>query len=318
MQRSQIQTISATSTQAQMHDDPLEDERLTRRDSTTTYRPSAAEQGVLLAAKEKKSKTTAPTPAPKPPPKIETLYLYSSGNDNERVRDDAFGRLRHPGVKRRAISSWKGLVATLKDHPRIGTLVLMTHGVPGGLLIDSSWMGGQDAGDFLKRSGAKVDTVVFEGCMIMREPIEAAQLANGLGASKAIGYDWWHYTGRQTWKLNKKPAGKKLREGISAWIDLNTKYLIRTPKGEIHQMSTVKQVIDYLEKEAPNSSKHVYLEWFYPDRGGGSSPDPAVDPPRSNLKPYKIDDLAQAKTFHDIEHETQGPYVATLNVPKLA
>jgi hypothetical protein len=300
-----------------MPDHPLEDERLTRRDSTTTYRPSAAEQGVLLAAKEKRGKTAAPVPVPKPPAKIGTLYLYSPDDDAERERDVAFGRLRYPGVKSRAISSWTSLVTTLKAHPRIGTLVLNTHGVPGGLKV-GSWMGGQEAGDFLKQSGAKADTIVFEGCMIMREPIEAAQIANGLGASKAIGYDWWHYTSRHTWTLNKKPAGNIYRETISTWLDLNDKYLIRPRTGKIQQMSTAKQVIHHLEKEAPKSSTHLYLEWFHPDRYGGTAPDPASDPPRSNLTPYKIGDRATANTFRDIDHETQGPYEATLSVAKLA
>jgi hypothetical protein len=291
------------------------DDRSTNREGTT-HRPTAQERG-LADAKKAPEKTKA---APAPPAKVDLLDLHHSKEGDELEHDRAFGRLRYPGARQVRIKSWKDLAAKLAANKQIGTLVLMTHGVPGGLQIDK-WMGGADAGAFLKKTGAQVDKIMFEGCMIMRSPVEAAELAKGLSARTAIGYTWWHYTGKQVWTLPKKPASNELKSAIAVWATDTAKFLIRTQSGTLNQKSTGEGILKALEASVPKKGKgsgsiRLYLEWFFPTQGSGGRPDPS-DRPREDLIKETLDTKSGAEAFAKKDHANLGAVEATVNVAKI-
>jgi hypothetical protein len=221
----------------------------------------------------------------------------------------------------RPISTWDDLARELRAHPNIGTLVLMTHGVPGGILLDS-WKDAPDARAFLHRTGARAKTIIFEGCMVMQEPVDAAEIAKGLRARWAVGYNWWHFTGRHTWKLNSKPAPADLKEEIAAWMGAHNKYLIRSRgAATLNQLGTAKAVVDKLEKITTKKTAGkvpLYMEWFHPHREGNTPDLDIPDPARANLKKKTIASLKDAESFTNIKHFTDGPYEVTLDVNKVA
>jgi hypothetical protein len=290
------------------------DDRGTNRDATT-HRPTNEERGLPDA------KAKSPPPAktqPAPQPKLDFLYLHHSQDGFELERDRAWARLRFPGVTSKRITSWNDLVAKLAKK-QIGTLILMTHGVPGGLLIDK-WKGGADAGVFLKKAGANIDRIVFEGCMIMRSPVEAAQLAAGLNASSATGYTWWHYTGAEIFKASTKPVPKDVASIIELYVTDFAKFLIRTPGGDLNQPGTKEGIIAALEKQVPKKgvgSFKVYVEWYHPDKKGGRSPETS-SPARADLIEKALDTKSDATAFSKLDHANLGAFIVKVNVKKVA
>jgi hypothetical protein len=244
------------------------------------------------------------------------LYIQSS-TAAEQEFDEALGRIRHHGAVRREVGDWKELERTLGGFERIGTLVLMTHSAPGTLLIGGEPKSGADAAAVLRGTGARANAIVFEGCMIMREPVEAAQIAQGLGATTAVGYDWWHYVGKRAWDLDQKPADQAYRAELAAWARDNAKYLMQPiGKGGPRQPATGPAIVAALEKNPPTTLP-LYLEWFHPSAGGPGTPDPQQHPARNNLKRMQISSRKQADDFAAINHVAQEPHEVTLAVRRV-
>jgi hypothetical protein len=305
------------------------DDRGTNRE-TTTHRPTDEERGIASAEKKKPEARKQPAKAVAPSrASVDVLYLHHSSK-GELERDENFGKIRYPGAKRIRIISWKHLSQVLGRYDKIGTLVLMTHGHEGGLQIDGS-KDGADAGAFLAKTGAQATTILFEGCMIMRSPIEGAQVAQGLKATTATGYNWWHYQGMQEFKLPGAPADQKTVDLVDAWIKPNSQFIMRRPDGTLTQPNTTSAVIDELEKkvkalaaEAKKAKKkshasavrHLFTEWFHPD-GTGSIADPDADLTRGELTVKHIDNKADAVAFQKLNHPKAVGYLVTVDVNKL-
>lgn len=306
-----------------------EDDRGTNRE-TTTHRPTDEERGIASSDKKKTDAKKPPAKAPgKSRASVDVLYIHHSSK-GELERDQNFGKIRYPGAKRIRITSWKHLSQVLSGYDKIGTLVLMTHGHEGGLWIDGP-KDGADAGAFLAKTGAEATKILFEGCMIMRSPIEGAQVAHGLKATSATGYNWWHYQGMRVFKLSGAPAGQKAIDDVDAWMKPNGQFLMRQPDGTLTQPGTTSAVIDDLEKKAKalasaakkakkkthsEAERHVFTEWFHPD-GTGSIADPNADLTRAELHPKHIDNKADATAFQKLDHPKAAGYIVTVDVRKL-
>jgi hypothetical protein len=307
----------------------VRDERQTNRDATT-HRPTQEERGLPTGGATKPAGKPAAKPAGKARVSVDVLYLYQSSKA-ELQRDVAFGRIRHPKAKRVRITSWKHLSQVLAGYDKIGTLVLMTHGREGGLKIDT-WMDGAKAGAYLAKTGTQATTILFEGCMIMRSPVEGAQVAQGLKASTATGYNWWHFTGMQRFDLSKAPADEKVQKIVDSWVTSYGQFLIQRADGTAAQPATKTAIIDGLEtrakahadaaKKAKKKTQepaviHLFTEWFHPDKSGVRA-DPSADPTRGELILKHFDNKADARRFSKQDHTKPPACQVTVEVAKVA
>jgi hypothetical protein len=306
-----------------------DDTRATGRDGTT-YRPSAEERGVAGAKEAPKAKKAA-KPAPTPRVNVDALYIHHS-KPVEIERAVAFGTLRYPNVPQIQVASWAALEKVLKGYGTIGTLILLTHGREGGIKLES-WKDGKKAGDFLKTTGVQAKTVHFEGCKIMGSPEEGAMVADGLQATTAIGYNWWHFTGKHVFSLDRAPAGQKVQDDIAAWVKVNQDFMIRKADGSATQSETQTAIIADLEaaanglvekikaakkakKKPPVAEKRLFIEWFWPTDKGKTF-DPTLRPSRGELIQKTIDNKSDARLFAKADQEAVKAHEITVDVKKL-
>jgi hypothetical protein len=244
------------------------------------------------------------------------LYIQASSPADQEL-DEALGRIRYHGALRREVGDWDELDRMLRRFGQIDTLVLMTHSAPGTLLIGGEARSGPDAAAVLRGTGARATTMIFEGCMIMREPVEAAQIAQGLGATTAVGYDWWHYMGKRVWGLDQSPADEVFRQDVTAWAEDIAKYLMQPRGSGPRQPATGAAIVARLERDAP-SQLTLYLEWFHPSAGAPATPNPVVHPARRDLRRRQLNSRQQADEFRAIDHAALDlPHEVTLAVRRI-
>lgn len=281
-------------------ENPVTDtDRVTRPDAVLTT-PVADDGKVVGSSPAKKGKAAGKS--------VTTLFLYTE------KADKAFGQIRHQGALSREVRDWKQLVAILGEYAKIQTLVLMTHGAAGTLLIGNAPKSGSEAAAALRKSGARANKVIFEGCMIMQQPVEAAQIAQGVHAATAVGYNWWHYIGKRTWTFTP-PLSDEYAAEVRGWMRERAKYIVQPATGPATQLATADALIKALEKKSPVT---LQLEWFFRSGGGGSEPDPLDHVSRGELKFKQISDAQQAQAFAAENHFSVGAHRVSVEVGKVA
>jgi len=281
-------------------ENPVTDtDRVIRPDAVLTT-PVADNGKVVGASPANKGKAARKT--------VTRLFLYTE------KADKPFGQIRHQGAVSREVADWKQLVTILGEYAKIETLVLMTHSTAGTLLVGKTPKSGDEAAAELGKSGARANKVIFEGCMMMRDPVEAAQIAQGVHANTAVGYNWWHYVGKRVWTF-KPPMSDEYDAELRGWMRERAKYIVQPSAGPATQPETIDALIKALEKKSPLT---LQLEWFFRSGGGGSEPDPLDDVARGELKLKQISDAQQAQAFAAENHSSIGAHLVSVDVGKVA
>lgn len=110
-------------------------------------------------------------------PSINTLMLYDKEDDGISKFAPILARAYYPGATLVGVDSLAGLAAALSKYSRIGTLVIDVHSAPGQLLIGSHNPTTSMVRQALAKTGVTVQSkIVFEGCMIMQDPIDTCQM----------------------------------------------------------------------------------------------------------------------------------------------
>ena len=110
-------------------------------------------------------------------PSINTLLVYDSGDSGISDFAPILARAYYPKAKLVGVQSLAQLAAALSKYGSIDTLVIDVHSGPGFLLIGGDSPTTQKVRQALEKTGVKVTSkIVFEGCNIMRDPIDTCKM----------------------------------------------------------------------------------------------------------------------------------------------
>ena len=110
-------------------------------------------------------------------PTINTLLLYDSGDPGISDFAPILARAYYPKAKLVGVQSLGQLAAALSKYSTIDTLVIDVHSGPGFLLIGNESPSTKKVRQALEKTGVTVTSkIVFEGCNIMRDPIDTCRM----------------------------------------------------------------------------------------------------------------------------------------------
>lgn len=267
---------------------------------------------------------STPQQAPSPGRKHATLHVIYAESDRNAVRDTlAYIKFRYPKVKPVRVRSWAALIQELRQYHTIEYLILVTHSGPGQLIINSERKDGDEVAALLKPLNISVpQRIVFEGCSLLAEPMEAWKIAKAVQAREAVGYTWWHWMGRRIWNLTGQTPGATYRDTIDLWYSENRSFLVpesrsksvAQPKTTDGLFATKKYVTS---RTTSGRTVTLGLEWFRQGIGLSTKvPDRLIegDVDRTELKVKLISSENEAEKFLD-EDPTATPMLVTVRIP---
>ncbi len=132
-----------------------------------------------------------------------TLFIYdASFADFAPLLQDAY----YPGAISKPIKNLVGLAGVLSKNTSIDTLVLFTHSIPGSLLLGAVSTISANVDAALAKTGAQVSgRIVFEGCSIMKDPLDTCKMIKSIAMPKAVavGFNYFSITQPITFDFRK-------------------------------------------------------------------------------------------------------------------
>ncbi|WP_143735635.1 hypothetical protein [Microbulbifer mangrovi] len=118
-------------------------------------------------------------------PSIKTLMLYDSGDSGISGFAPILARAYYPKAKLVGVGSVAELAAALSKYGRIDTLVINVHSAPGQLIIGGLNPTTETVRQALAKTGVTVQSkIVFEGCQVMRDPIDTCRMVASICGAK--------------------------------------------------------------------------------------------------------------------------------------
>ncbi|MBY6210988.1 hypothetical protein KUV95_05455 [Microbulbifer agarilyticus] len=145
-----------------------------------------------------KAATDGGSPAAKGP-SIKTLMIYDDGDAGIRDFAPILARAYYPQAKLVGATSLAALSAILSKYSKVDTLVIDVHSGPGYLLIGGANPSLTAVREALKKSGVTVQSkIIFEGCSIMRDPIETSRMVEPICGPKTqvTGFTYFSVTNK--------------------------------------------------------------------------------------------------------------------------
>ncbi|MBY6189686.1 hypothetical protein KUV22_04575 [Microbulbifer agarilyticus] len=130
---------------------------------------------------------------------IKTLMIYDDGDAGIRDFAPILARAYYPQAKLVGATSLAALSAILSKYSKIDTLVIDVHSGPGYLLIGGANPSLTAVREALKKSGVTVQSkIIFEGCSIMRDPIETSRMVEPICGPKTqvTGFTYFSVTNK--------------------------------------------------------------------------------------------------------------------------
>lgn len=136
--------------------------------------------------------------APRAKGTIDTLFVYDSQSGFDEFAP-LLAKAYYPGNKIVGISDIQELSALLGNYSTVGTLAIFVHSIPGALLLGGHARTAKDMSSELGKSKVKVTRkIVFEGCSIMKDPIDTCRMIQSVAGPNAVAVGYSYYTITQT------------------------------------------------------------------------------------------------------------------------
>ena len=138
---------------------------------------------------------TGPPSVPSPPPRpsVQTLYVYDSsshGPGYPLAVQSAYYRT----ATIVAITSWDDLTRQLAQYGEVGELVIYAHGNDGAFMIGGRVPSHTQIQGYFQASRVHViDAIRFECCSVMRNPVAAAEMIQGIAGPHAVASGYTLY-----------------------------------------------------------------------------------------------------------------------------
>jgi len=138
---------------------------------------------------------TAPSPSKGT---LDTLFVY----DSQSGFDDfapLLAKAYYSHNKIAPVGDIQDLSALLGKYSTIGTLAIFAHSIPGAILLGGRARTAKDVNGELGKSGVRVTKkIVFEGCSIMKDPVDTCRMIQSIAGPNAVAMGYSYYTITQT------------------------------------------------------------------------------------------------------------------------
>jgi hypothetical protein len=192
------------------------------------------------------------------------------------------------------VSSWSGATKMIATFGHIDRLVLMSHGVGGGLTFGTTF---ESVNQLAVPEGPwpSIDQVAIEGCEVARDAVRTFQFARRLKAGRLEGWNMWHGLSN-----DRVMPGTRV-EKIQQRLTMYQRYLLPgTPDA-----ATIKQQADARkgEKDERRKIRFIGREWLREDY----VEDEDVPPPGGNRQNFytRSDAIGNAETITTEQEATE-------------